>query len=97
MTIPSYTVEEMKAHRQALHEQRIRTFQTETIPLLEAQGFRVRKLSDYQYRVNARLDLYPVHRRFHYHGDPRNRKGKRGGYRDALVVSQSFFTPSKSA
>ena len=39
--------------------------------------FAIRKLTDYQFRVNERVDVYPVHRRYHVLDS-----GRRGTYRN---------------
>lgn len=48
---------------------------TPQILALENYGFTVRRITDYHYRVNEVLDLYPTSRRWH-----NLRTGKRGGY-----------------
>lgn len=39
---------------------------TAEIHALEQQGFRVRRLTDYQFRVDEVLDLFPARRRYHH-------------------------------
>lgn len=49
---------------------------------LRGAGFDVRQLTDYQFRIDGRLDLYPIHRR--YHDVQANR---RGSYRNAKDIA----------
>lgn len=46
---------------------------------------KVVKLSEYQFRVDGWIDLYPIHRRFHHLG-----KNKRGDYfiKDGLIYNR---------
>ena len=81
----------LREHRKEVNAGRVDAFVDQVIPQLEAEGFHVRQLEPHHYRVNNRLDLYPVHRRFHYHSDPTNRKGKRGHYTDALTICKAFL------
>lgn len=46
---------------------------TEEIHQLE--DYEIQKLSEYQYRINGLIDIYPIHARFHI-----LRKNKRGNY-----------------
>lgn len=49
----------------------------------------VEKKTDYQYRINDTLDLYPIHRRFH-----NIKTGKRGNYTrylDKLLKQQKII------
>jgi hypothetical protein len=41
----------------------------------------IKKLTDYQYRINDVLDLYPIHNRWH-----NIKTNKRGGYKNPLDV-----------
>jgi hypothetical protein len=45
------------------------------IASLPDAGYTVRKLSDYQFRVNEQVDLFPTHRKYHV-----LKTGKRGSY-----------------
>lgn len=49
----------------------------EEILLLINQGYTVRKLSEYQYRINEAFDVYPIHNRYH-----NLKTGQRGGYKN---------------
>lgn len=46
-----------------------------------APEYEVRKLTEWHYRVNGMLDLYPIHRRFH-----NLKTQKRGQYTVALEI-----------
>lgn len=50
---------------------------------LTAAGYQVEQITDYQFRVDGRLDLYPTRRRWHLH------KGgnRRGGYGQEGVLA----------
>lgn len=52
---------------------------------LSRPGYKVRKLTDYQFRVNGVLDLFPIHRRYHNIKTGR-RGGYRGGYKNLLAL-----------
>lgn len=51
---------------------------TEQILGLREKGYAVRRLTDYQYRVNEAVDLYPTHNLFHD-----LKTGTRNNYQDA--------------
>lgn len=84
----------MREYRKEVNSNRIDAFVDQVIPKLVEAGFSVKQLEAHHYRVDKRLDLYPVHQRFHYHGDPHNRKGKRGHYQDALFICRAFLRPA---
>lgn len=54
----------------------------EEIEHLKLSGFTVRKLTDYQFRINGTLDLFPIHRRWH-----NIKTGKRGSYQDVNAIA----------
>lgn len=54
------------------------------IEALNAAGYAVEKLTDYQFRVNGKIDLYPVKRRFHI-----LKTGERGQYRNMTILLKS--------
>jgi vancomycin permeability regulator SanA len=68
---------------------RLPSRQQEILALAEA-GYTVRKLTDYQFRVNNALDLYPTHKRFHV-----LMTGRRGSYQTAASVAQKFLRAPK--
>lgn len=49
-------------------------------------GFEVEPISEYQFRINDVLDIFPSNRKFH---DLKN--NKRGRYNDFLKFVQKFF------
>lgn len=55
---------------------------TEEILALRGDNFHVRTLTDFQFRIDGRLDLYPIHRRYHD-----MRTGRRGTYQTAKSVA----------
>ncbi len=69
-----------KEYRAAQQERRAARLPARTSEILHLKelGYRVRRLSDYQFRINEQLDLYPIHRRYHV-----LRTGKRGTYHTA--------------
>lgn len=58
----------------------------EEIEALRGKGFTVQRMSDYQFRIDGALDLYPIHRRYH-HFESR----KRGDYKNPLTVAVRFI------
>lgn len=77
-----------KEHREAQRERRQARLPKRTAEIegLAAEGFRIRRLTEFQFRVNDRLDLYPIHNR--YHDIKRN---KRGGYPDVRSFVRKYF------
>jgi hypothetical protein len=73
-----------KAYREAQQARRARRLpeRTEEILRLRADNFRVRRLTNYQYRVDERLDLFPIHRRYHD-----IKVNKRGTYQTAKQIA----------
>lgn len=57
------------------------------IEALRAGGFIVVQLSDYHYRIDDRLDLFPVHQRYHW-----LEKDIRGRYSNATGCAMKFLT-----
>jgi hypothetical protein len=68
-------------YRQAQQERRHARLPVRTAEIagLEEHGFIVVQLTEYQFRVNGQIDLYPIHRRYHVLST-----GKRGTYSSAL-------------
>jgi hypothetical protein len=54
---------------------------TAEIEALRANGYTVQRLTDYQFRINGRLDLFPIHRRWHD-----IKANRRGSYVSALAI-----------
>jgi len=77
-----------REHRHTLQEkrERRRSVRGPQIEALAGAGFTVEKLSDYQYRINGALDLFPTNRRYHH--IPTN---KRGYYHKPLLIAQAYF------
>jgi hypothetical protein len=46
----------------------------------------IKKLTEYQYRINGILDLFPIHNRWH-----NIKTNKRGGYKNPLDVIQKHI------
>lgn len=64
---------------------------TEAILALKNSGFKVRRLTEFQFRVNERLDLYPIHNRYH---DIKTKE--RGGYGGVRKFVMKFFRDNKN-
>ena len=64
--------DQYKAEQKLRREIRL-PIRTEEIHQLE--DYEIQKLSEYQYRINGLIDIYPIHARFHI-----LRKNKRGNY-----------------
>lgn len=60
------------------------------IKALRSNGFDVRELTPYQFRVDGQLDLFPTHKRFHF-----ILGNKRGGYQNAITVATRFLRTAK--
>ena len=80
--------EQWKEYREEQKERRQERLpkRTEEIQSLTFLGFKVEQMTEYQFRVNDRLDLYPIHNRYH---DIEN--NKRGGYKNAVEFVKLFF------
>lgn len=48
----------------------------EEIESLSEKGYEVKRLTAYQYRIDGRIDLYPIHNRWHD-----LKTGRRGGHK----------------
>lgn len=79
----------LNEHQKEENHQAVEHFLTVVKPALEAAGFIVRNLGDTSthFRVNGRLDLFPVRKRFHFIGHPQ----QRGRYVDAMNTCQMFL------
>ena len=62
----------------------------ERLLALRAEGFEIEQKSPYHFRVNGRLDVWPVHNRYH---DLKLKK--RGGFPDVAVFVRRFFAQVK--
>ena len=81
----------------AEHKRAQKVRRTERLPVrtaailaLKKSNFKIRKLSDYQFRINERLDLYPIHNRYH---DIKTKE--RGGYGGVRKFVMKFFRDRK--
>lgn len=59
---------------------------TEAILALKGKGFDVRALTEYQFRIDGALDLFPIHQRYHHLPTQ-----ARGGYRNPVDVAMRFL------
>jgi len=82
--------DEWSGYREAQKERRAERLpvRTQEILDLEKQGYKVIKLTEYQYRVNDAIDLYPIHRNFHH-----LRTKKRGNYKTAIELMHKYIKP----
>jgi hypothetical protein len=63
---------EMREAQQKRRADRLPVRQAE-IEKLTNEGYEVKMLTDYQYRINGEYDLYPIHNRWHHL--PTNKRG----------------------
>lgn len=78
-----------REYRRAQQERRAARLpvQTEAILALRGKGFDVRQITDYQFRIDGALDLYPIHRRFH------DLRTQRRGTRAMVTLGRSYREP----
>ena len=76
-----------RAYREAQQARRATRLpiRTEAILALREEGFRVEPQTPYQFRINGRLDLYPVHNRWHD-----TKTNQRGGAKDLVVFVKEW-------
>lgn len=65
---------------------------TQEILDLRAKNFRVEQLTDYQFRIDGALDLYPTHRRYHV-----LKTGKRGNYTTPIAIANVVLRGKREA
>ena len=53
---------------------------------LKLKGYDIEKKSDYHFRINKCLDVWPIHNRWH---DIKN--DRRGGYKSITIFVDNFF------
>lgn len=84
----SETGEEMREMRQEQRERREKRLpvRVELLLALRGEGFEIKELSPYQFRVNGVLDVYPIHHRFHD-----IKKNVRGGFSYIPTFVRRFF------
>jgi hypothetical protein len=85
----SFDAEDMKDYREAQQKRRadrlpIRQKEIEAL----APEYEVRKLTDYQYRINGILDLYPIHQNWH-----NIKTNKRGNYKAVIEIVKKQINP----
>jgi hypothetical protein len=56
----------------------------ERLDILAAHDYRIEPLTDYQFRINGVVDIYPVNKRWHD-----LRSGERGSYEEMIKFIQS--------
>ena len=59
---------------------------TKEICALVHDGFSVERMTDYQFRINNHIYLYPIHNRYHD-----IKTNKRGGYGNIKTLMQRLF------
>lgn len=78
----SFDADDMRDYREAQQKRR-----AERLPIRQQEieslspDYEIKKLSEYQFRVNGILDLYPIHKNYH-----NLRTNKRGKYTSALGI-----------
>lgn len=70
--------DDFKEYRKAQQERRAARLpvRTKEICNLVMDGYSVERMTDYQFRINDRLDIYPIHNRYHD-----IKSGERGGFK----------------
>ena len=84
----SLTNEDWQQYRreQQLRREKRLPVRTDAILSLRRQGYIVEQKTDYHFRVNGRMDLWPIHNRWH---DLKTQE--RGGAKDlAIFVKERF-------
>lgn len=65
---------------------------TQEILDLRAKNFTVDQVTEYQFRIDGKLDLYPTHKRFH-----NLKTGKRGHYITAIAIANVALRGKREA
>lgn len=78
----SFDAEDMKDYREAQQKRRAERLpdRQKEIESLSPE-YEVKKLTEYQFRINGTLDLYPIHRNFH-----NIKTNKRGTYKTVIEI-----------
>lgn len=63
---------------------------TSILMSLQGEGFKIEQKTPYHFRVNGRLDLWPIHNRFHD-----IKTGRRGGFARIDYFVRAFFKNQK--
>lgn len=61
-------------------------FYTNLMARLYSKGYQIRRFTPYHFRINDRLDIFPVNRRWHD-----IKENRRGGYDDVFKFVSKFF------
>ena len=64
---------------------------TGQIMALKKQGYSVKQITEYHFRIRGRLDVFPIHNRWHD-----IKTNKRGGYREVMQFVREFFKEVKN-
>lgn len=83
MLDPKMSLEEIKAAGTFFSNEE---FYRYLIDRLRLRGFEVREFTEYQFRINGFLDVYPVNRRWHD-----IKKNQRGGYADIFAFVDKYI------
>jgi hypothetical protein len=77
-----------REHREAQQERRAKRVPIRTAEILaiKDKGFKIEQKTDYHFRVNDRLDLYPTHNCWHD-----TKTNRRGGTRNLAEFTIYFF------
>lgn len=77
-----------KKHRRAQQQRRAERLPKRVDYLMELkkEGFEIQQLTEYQFRVNRVLDIYPIHHRYHD-----IKKNRRGGFPHLQNFVRQFF------
>lgn len=73
-----------RLEQQARREKRLPK-RTDEIMALKGEGFDVKEMTPYQFRINGRLDLYPIHNRWHD-----IKTNTRGGHRNLAGFAREW-------
>ncbi len=77
-------------HRKEVQERKAsrRATETETLLSLREDGFEIKQLTEYHFRVNGFLDIFPTSKKWH-----NVKTNRRGRYNDVLDFVCTVFTP----
>lgn len=80
----SFDSEDFKDYREQQKERRLKRLpvRTEAILALSELGYIVDKKTDYHFRINETLDIFPIHVRFH-----NIKTNKRGGFHPDNLIN----------
>ncbi|GAI03928.1 unnamed protein product [marine sediment metagenome] len=77
-----------KKYRSDQQKRRLKRLPLRTQSLLKLckEGFKIEEKTQYHFRVNNRLDVWPIHNRYHD-----IKKNRRGGFRNVANFVRNFF------